>query len=159
MRTVRCSSRLSGGGVSAKSGVLPGVWLPGRLSAWGCLPKGVSARRECLPGGCVCPWRCLPKGVYTLPLWIEFLAHACENITLCRLFYTINSLLVTEACATCRPSERQIKFCQSWRWIHLVKVTVTGGLHLGGVCIQWGLHLGGSSHPPEGEGSLQSPPN
>ena len=47
IHTVRCSSRLLGGGVSARGGVCLG----------GCLPRvGVC------PGGCL-PRRCLPKGV------------------------------------------------------------------------------------------------
>ena len=52
MHTIRWGESAWGGGVC----------LGG--SAWGCLPRGVST------------W-----GVYTSPLWIEFLTHACENIT------------------------------------------------------------------------------
>ena len=58
MRTVRCSSRLLGKGVSVSGGVCLGGCLSGGvclrvclgggvsaqgLSAWGCLPMGVSA--------------------------------------------------------------------------------------------------------------------
>ena len=62
MRTVRCSGRRGGGGVCL-----------GRE----CLPRGVSAQ------GGVC-WGCTPpgpRGRHPLPMWTEFLTHACENIT------------------------------------------------------------------------------
>ena len=62
MRTVRCSSRLLGGG-----GVYPGVSVQGGF----CL-QGVSAQDS------VCLWG-LPRG-FTSPL-TEFLTHNCENIT------------------------------------------------------------------------------
>ena len=66
MRTIRCISRLEGSprGLSAQGGVCPG-------RGGVCLPRGV-----CLPNGDVC----LPGDVH-LPLWREFLTHACENIT------------------------------------------------------------------------------
>ena len=56
MRTVRCSSCLLGGGVSAQGSAGAGV-----LSA-----RGVSAQRGCLPRGLlgvgvVCPGDCLPR--------------------------------------------------------------------------------------------------
>ena len=56
MRTVRCSSRLLGGGVSAQGDVCPGGVCSG-----GCLPRGVD------PSAC---WD-------THPLWTKFLAHSC----------------------------------------------------------------------------------
>ena len=63
MRTVRCSGLLWGG---------EGV------AAWGCLFE-----RGCLPEGGLHPtWtqRQIP-----LPLWKEFLTHACENVTFLHL--------------------------------------------------------------------------
>ena len=70
MCTVRCSSCLLGGG---------GGWR-------GYLPGGVYQQVSVQSGG-VCPgvsaWG---RGVYqTLPLWTEFLAHACENIAFLQL--------------------------------------------------------------------------
>ena len=56
-RTVRCSSRLLGGG-----DVCPGVSAQGGV----CLGEG-----DC-GGGCL---------LDTALLWTEFLRHACENIT------------------------------------------------------------------------------
>ena len=56
MRTVRCSSYLLWGGVSAQGSAGGGGCLPRGLSAQGgCLPRGmgVSAQRGCLPGVCV----------------------------------------------------------------------------------------------------------
>ena len=70
MRTVRCSGHRGWGGLP-----MGGVCLGG--SAWGCLPgAGCLPRGSCLGG--VYPsmqWGRHP------PLWIEFLTHACENIT------------------------------------------------------------------------------
>ena len=92
---VRCSDRCGGGGGYLPRGVCTcrRVYLPK-----GCVPaRGfVPARGVCTcwgGGGCSCPGGCLPGGgVYPslywgrpLPLWTEFLTHACENITLLQL--------------------------------------------------------------------------
>ena len=104
MRTVRCSSRLPRGGVSARGvclrGVCPGECLLGEgvVSARGdgwCLPggDGVVSAQGVYPSmhwaGGVCPSACW----HTPPsLWTEFLTHACENITFPQLNFTLSHL-------------------------------------------------------------------
>ena len=88
--------------------LVPGVCLPGGVSAWGgvsargaCLPGGCLPRGclpgGCLPGGCLPGGACLPGGDMSArgaclpggcipdtppPPCTEFLTHAYENITL-----------------------------------------------------------------------------
>ena len=71
IRTVRCSRRLPRGGVVWRGGGLPGGVCPG-----GCLPRGVSAQRGCLPRGGVCPG---VGGVH--PRCGQNSSQTCENIT------------------------------------------------------------------------------
>ena len=91
MRTVCCSGHWGD------------VWPGGCLVWLGCLPRGVSAQGISVWGD-VCPGSSVQGGVFhpalgdgvsapvhagihTLPLWTEFLTHACENITFPQLCF------------------------------------------------------------------------
>ena len=75
MRTVRCSCRRGGGGMTGGWGCLPGGCLPG-----GCLTReGVSAHGG---GGCLPREGCLPQCMLG---YTKFLTHTCENITFLQL--------------------------------------------------------------------------
>ena len=70
-----------------------GVFARGDLPRWGCVCLG----EVCLPGGGgVCPGWCASEHAMgqTLPLWAEFLTHACENITFLQLLlWTVKNQL------------------------------------------------------------------
>ena len=74
-----CSGGSSPGGVSAPGGSGPGGLLLGGVCSRGSGP-GVGL----LQGGWCIP-ACTEADTLPLPLWTEFLTHACENITLAQL--------------------------------------------------------------------------
>ena len=67
-------------GVFPGGGCLPGDVCPGECLPWGCLPGDVCIGGVSSQGG-VCPMACWD----TPPLWTEFFAHACKNITFLQL--------------------------------------------------------------------------
>ena len=84
MCTIHCSGHLGGVcpgevclGVFAQVGVCPGVF------AYGVFAKGVYVQGGVCLGGCLSKKGVCLGGVH--PLWTEFLAHACENITFLQL--------------------------------------------------------------------------
>ena len=83
---VSSAGSVCSGGCPVRGGVCSGgcAWSGGCL-LWGvCLVLGVSAPRGCAwSGGVVYP--SMHWGRHPLPLWTEFLTHACENITLASL--------------------------------------------------------------------------
>ena len=66
-------------GVSAWGLSAQGVVCPGRLSSWGCLPRGVSVRGVCW--GDVWPGGCLARGMSGQRVYIQGVSarHLCEQ--------------------------------------------------------------------------------